>query len=53
MDTKAKPSVLWNAEYKGTTVVVSAIYPGAAQTVAAIQMGVPKSREKHIRVQKK
>lgn len=42
----------WDAEYKGTSVVVKAVDPWGAQKAAAIEMGVPQSREKHIRVKK-
>ena len=44
--------VSWNAEYKGSSIVVDAIDPWGAQKAAAIELGVPLSREKHIVVKK-
>lgn len=43
----------WDAEYRGTTVVVHAADSWKAKVVAAVELGVPKSREKHIRVKKR
>ena len=48
-----KDIVWWDAEYKGTTIQVRSKDPWGAQNTAAVEMGVPKSRQKHIRVKKK
>ena len=44
--------VPWNAEYKGSSIVIKAIDPWGAQKAAAIEMGVPTSRQRHIVVKK-
>ena len=40
----------WRAEYKGTTVTVKAKDLWRAKNHAAIELGVPSSRQKHIRM---
>ena len=44
--------VPWDASYKGSSVVVKAMDPWGAQKAAAIEMGVPTSRQRHIVVKK-
>ena len=41
---------IWIAEYKGSKVVVHAIAKQHAQQIAAVELGVPKSRQRLIRV---
>ncbi len=42
----------WIAEYKGSTVTIYAKDGYIAKNKAAIEMGVPASRQKHIRIKK-
>ena len=41
------------AEYKGQQVIVFASDPNNAKTLAAIEMGIPESRERYVRLHKK
>lgn len=43
----------WVAEYKGSVATITARDSYAAKKLAAIEMGVPTSREKHIRLKRK